>query len=297
MQQLHAPEIAADGGTTPAPILSEQQKEQFIRDGYVVVRGLLPPDLVERTREDILAALEMDLTDSSTWNREIEAAWTVSHLTNDCRSAAVEQVAEELVGPDFLRGISYHYGKRIADLEPYEEGFIPVLTYPTPGAPGEIVAKGFHLDGIQGTYLWPNLLSLVVFAYLTDTAADGGATLVRPGSHRQVFEHCLEHGLSELQGFPDLGYAEPVALEGEAGDVIFFHYLMVHSGSQNRSQHIRVGLNTAVMPHPDVPYQPKLGVPDESWTPLDYTLRTDTTDLPVVTPQILALNDAMSLLH
>lgn len=274
---MNCNESADQGTTSAAPILNAEQKEQFIQDGYIVMRGLLSPDLVERTRDDILGALEMELTNPETWKRESDAFWTVGHLSKDCRSEAVEQVAEELLGPNFLRGVSYHCGKEMVGLDAYEEGFIPVLTFPTPGQAGDIIPKGFHLDGYPNPpTLWPGLLLLVVFAYLTDTALDGGATLVCPGSHRQVFEYCLRNNIKELPRHPDLPYAEPVALEGKAGDVIFFHYLMVHGGSQNRSNHIRVGLNTAVMPHPERPYQPKVGAPDETWTPLDHTLCTKT---------------------
>lgn len=55
----------------------------------------------------------------------------------------------------------------------------------------------------------------------------------------------------------------------------FMHYLTVYSGSANRSAGIRVGLNTAVMPDPRRPYQPRKGPPAPDWTPLDRTLRTD----------------------
>ena len=53
------------------------------------------------------------------------------------------------------------------------------------------------------------------------------------------------------------------------------HYLLVHSGSPNHADHIRVGLNSAVLPDPDHPYERKPGPPKPDWTPLDRTLRTD----------------------
>jgi hypothetical protein len=277
-------------------ILSNEQKQQFINDGYVVVRGLLPPDLVERTRDDVLRDMGLELTNAATWDQSKATGWAQGPLTKGCRTPAVEQVAAELAGPDQIPGVSYHYGKRLVGLEPYEEGYIPVLSFPKPGEAGQIVPTGFHIDGYMGTYLWPNLISLVMLAYLTDTAEDGGATLVRPGSHRQIFEYGLRHGLHELHGYPELPYAGAVPIAGKAGDVIFFHYLLVHSGSENRSGHIRVGLNTPSTPHPDRPYQPRSGAPDESWTPLDYTLRTDTHPGAAFTPHILPLQQAMDLL-
>src|SRR5689334_20165016 len=41
-------------------VLSEEQGRQFIDDGFIVCRGLLPPGLVETTRERLLAAMQID---------------------------------------------------------------------------------------------------------------------------------------------------------------------------------------------------------------------------------------------
>ena len=38
------------------------------------------------------------------------------------------------------------------------------------------------------------------------------------------------------------------------------HYLLVHSGSSNFAGHVRVGLNTAVMPDTERPYRPNMAL-------------------------------------
>ena len=38
-------------------LFNAEQREQFIRDGYVVARGLLPQDVVAATRDNLLAAM------------------------------------------------------------------------------------------------------------------------------------------------------------------------------------------------------------------------------------------------
>ena len=66
-----------------------------------------------------------------------------------------------------------------------------------------------------------------------------------PETFRLLIAHpSVRPYLEALMGPQDTGMA------GGAGDVIFMHYLTVHSGSANRSDRIRVGLNTAVMPDP-----------------------------------------------
>jgi len=265
-------------------ILTEEQKEQFIRDGYTIVRGLIPDDVVRQTRENLLQSLGTDLTDEATWRRGIETtdwAWGAGHLTTACRSPEVEAVVEELIGPH-LHQISYHTGKERVGLEAREEGYIPVLTYPHPERaemPKEFIEpQGWHVDGIAGTDILPTVFMLVAFVYLTDVRTHGGATTVKPGSHRRLYEHWLQNGMTPISDL-DAEYGPSVPIEGKAGDVIFFHYLLVHSGSDNLDDQIRVGLNTAVHQDPARPFQHKEGTPDESWTPFDWTLRTDHLDL------------------
>lgn len=179
-------------------------------------------------------------------------------------------VVEELVGPH-LPQISYHTGKELVGLAAPEKGFIPVLTHPNPGRAslGQefIEPQGWHVDGIKGTAILPEVLMLVVFAYLNDVPEYGGATVVKPGSHRQLFQHWKQRG--EMTPIHDLqsAWAPSMPLPGRAGDVIFFHYLLVHSGSDNLTENIRVGLNTAVHQDPAHPYHLKSGPPDPTWTP------------------------------
>jgi len=257
--------------------ITEQCRRQFIEEGFLVARGLLPPGIVSATRDALLAALEIDTEYPASWSgKGISSDPDVLALTNVCRTTGVEEVAEQLVGPSFVRGLCHSpYLEAKGVNPPTITGYIPVLNFPSPGPREFQKPTGYHIDGMHLTTLWPGMFSLVVFAYLTDVVSYGGATAVRPGSHRQVFEHWLQAGHPGSTQPPDLDYAEPLPVEGSAGDVIFMHYLTVHSGSPNHANKIRVGLNTAVMPDPNRPYARKTGPPRPEWTPLDYTLRTD----------------------
>lgn len=257
--------------------LSTQQKESFIRDGYFIVPGLLPQGLVETTREKLLEKLEINPQDAATWNgKQVTGDLSTIALTEPCRTPGVETVAQQLVGPHFLPGVSYSpYLESKGVASPLRRGYIPVLNFPVSGEKKFEAPQSYHIDGMHLTTTWPGKFLLIVFAYLSDTAEYGGATTVLPGSHRQVFEHWIETDNPGNTVPPVLDYADPIPVTGQAGDVIFMHYLLVHSGSTNHSDHIRVGLNTAVMPSQNFPYQPKTGAPQEDWTPLEWTLRTD----------------------
>ncbi len=259
--------------------LTEDEKEQFIRDGYVVVKGLLSPEIVAETKDRLCASLGINPNDSTTWvcKPSFPADLEVIATTNAARNADFEDVAEQLVGKETLKGVCFSAFLEWNGLKPECEGYIPVITYPTPGEK-RLEPSGDHIDGGKYVTTYPKRYVLAAMAYLTDVSEFGGATAVRPGSHRQVFEKWLAENHKPEEPFalvPNLEYAEHVPVLAKAGDVCFMHYLMVHCGSANRSDTIRFGLNTAVMPDPDRPYQPKSGAPKPDWTPLDYTLRTD----------------------
>jgi hypothetical protein len=259
--------------------LTEAQHEEFIRDGFTIMRGLLPQEVVDDTRERLLAAMEIDPSDPNTWtpSKSISSDHAVLSITDACRTEEVDAVARELAGPDFIPRMCHSPYLETAKVDPpLIHGYIPIIRFPQEGPREFVKPGGYHIDGAHLTTLWPDKHYLVLLAYLSDVAEYGGATTVVPGSHRQVFEQWVREDHPGSTHPPALEYQEPIPVVGNAGDVIFMHYLMVHSGAVNRADHIRVALNSAVLPDPERPYQRKSGAPTPEWTPLDWTLRTDT---------------------
>jgi len=263
--------------TVSHPLLTEEQKLQFVRDGYVKVSGILSPELVETTKANLFDRLGINPDNPETWQGKptVPADEEAIRLTVPCRNDAFEAVVEQLVGPHFVRSITYspftteHFGY------PTTHGFIPVLNYPKPG-PKEYVRpeQGYHIDGgDQYVTRLPDKNFLAVMAYLTDVTEYGGATVVCPGSHRQVFEAWTKSGEKPSTRPPSgIDYAPAIPVIVKAGDVVFMHYLLVHASSANHADIIRVGMNTAVWPAPAKPYIPKKGSPTADWSPMDWTL-------------------------
>jgi len=251
--------------------LGKNQSELFVRDGFVVVSGLIPPSTVAATR----AALLEEHSAAAQAGAANDAARVIrlTQLTAPCRTDAMEDAAAQLVGPRFLRGVTYSpYLESLGTEATLYPGFIPVLRDPQPGPRAFAPPTSYHIDGMHRVSVLPTSLYLIVFVYLTDVADYGGATVVRPGSHRQVYDYWRAQATPNTGVTPDLEYAAPLPVTGKAGDTIFMHYLMVHSGSANRADSVRVGLNTSVVPDPAHSYTPRTGAPTADWTPLDRTL-------------------------
>jgi hypothetical protein len=281
------PPQASNGESRPAHFITDEQREQFVRDGFVRVSGLIPARTVESTRQALADGLGLDEADPRTWEGKPTTVGDLWKPTVACKTEEMYRAAEELVGPDYSRDPRDHSPYREAQgLDPWMEGFIPVLRYPVAAAErtGEPKLAGWHMDGMKYASFWPKYRYLVVFIYLVDVSARGGATVVRPGSHRQLFEHgyprCQSDPDAIVAGLPDLPYQPPVALEGQAGDVLFMHYLLGHSGAANHDDHIRYGLNGSISVDRNKPYQRRPGAPEADWTPLDYTLRVDNLPAP-----------------
>lgn len=263
-------------------LLSPTQREQFIRDGYLVVSGLIPNEIVHQTRDAICASMNVSLTDSVTWpDASHNLGMDCVKATLSCRTEAMDDVAQALIGPQLWREMCLSSVLDKQGKSPYIRGFIPVLVYPRAGEkrfdPTQYNSTSYHVDGIHFVSLYPEKILLVALVYLTDTAEYGGATAVVPGSHRQIFEHWQARGElptpeNILEG---LDFAPPIAVPGRASDVIFMHHLTAHSGSTNHDDHVRVAINANFTSQLDKEYRIKTGVPQKDWTPLDWTLRTD----------------------
>ncbi len=242
--------------------LNKEQIQEFINEGYIVVSGLIPQVIVNSSLKTMWRALKVIEDDPTTWPEENVLTYhEVNHLMAPCRTANLEEIAEQLVGRYFVRA----------------GGFSPVLNFPKPGEK-KFEPMYFHIDGLDELALWPVTRYIVILIYLIETSTYGGATAVSPGSHRQIFYYYLEHENEfDKSGLvPNLPYRDPIPLSCKAGDVIFMHYLLAHASSMNHDVKIRVALNGTIRPDPKYPYKPKKGRPHKHWTPLDWTLRTDT---------------------
>ena len=84
--------------------------------------------------------------------------------------------------------------------------------------------------------------------YLNNVASHSGATVVWPGSHRQLMDLAKSdlrkyEFLSSLnQDIQTLRLNDPVEISARAGDTLFYDYLCAHSGSKNIGTTCRLAL-------------------------------------------------------
>ncbi len=220
--------------------LTESQKRFFYEEGYLKVSGAVPRAMVDAARQAINAEIGKGNTNPFP---EINATPVITDLFNETPAFSL---LESALGE--------------GNLQRSQTGSIK-LNFPRP--PGSLPKdtltekigwgrSGGHLDGIKavgdrlrglredGTY-HRNFTSFAV-VYLDDVPVpNGGNFTVWPKSHHFFENYFKEHGHQILDDhMPHVDLPEgPVFVTGEAGDVIFAHHAMVHTGCPNTSPDIR----------------------------------------------------------
>lgn len=213
----------------------------FAREGYLVKRTVLDPELMSRARERMWSNLPPPLergkpetwigpfpevvNDSASHRHQFMwkyrepggEDWMVRMLATD---TSVKGMAEQMLGDvmlvesDRIRGIYCVL----------PEGDLPPRSLDC------------HVDG--------HPFHLGVVGYIDDCSEGGGGFTVWPGSHRVFYSdfpkrYTFEKTTSYLAHREEVSRKSPVECHGKAGDIVFWHHRIGHSVGHNRTARIR----------------------------------------------------------
>jgi len=198
-------------------VLRPEDHEHFLTQGYVVVRQAVAPQILTKA----VATLESDTPDPSF---DPAAA---------CTTDRVHQVIAELFGP------AYPFEKR-------RGGNDMARPHQPNTDQGTLIA---HVDDAYPT-LMPNGWAIGTFIFLTKVHTHGGAFIYFSGSPQRYRQGMSQsyHSIKEVAADPQYSGAAKEFL-AEPGDVLFFHHLMGHTGSNNSADpNTRHALLTRWMP-------------------------------------------------
>lgn len=211
--------------------MKDSGREEYLRNGYTVVPGLLDSGqvkilLAEIDRisgENTLAVhdktrLEME-TDQKPDGRLVRRIYEpCSHyppFRELSDSPKLLDIVEELLGADLI----YHYSK--INMKP------PAI--------GSVVE--WHQDVTY--YPLTNASSLAVLIYLDDADVENGCLQVIPGQHKErIFDHSRD-GYFVGKIVEPIDESQAVPLEGKAGTAIFMNCMTPHASVTNRSNRPR----------------------------------------------------------
>lgn len=219
-------------------VLSDEQKQQYWDQGYLVVKNVLSPEEVETYKKRATEIAHGDIPEGGE-----------KMLVRDVRVAKGEITVDDpekglwkLLQPDWHDETfkDYPTTKRLLDvveqiIGPDIKCFLTMMIYKPPGL--SEVNHPWHQDKAYFNF-GPADKIMGTWIALDHTTADNGTMIFIPGSHKQAVEH--DYDASPRQNFGILfakGY-EPgdpneVVVDLEPGDGVFFHSQLLHRTGPN----------------------------------------------------------------
>ena len=204
--------------------LTHDQRQFYTENGYIVVRALISRDEASALRAEVHALADRLGNPDATWASVRSDAARITHCHNvQFHSAAFTRllvdprftaVAQAIIGPD----VQLHHTKMF--IKPPEKGapFPMHQDYPYfPHARDTMTAAIFHLD---------------------DAPLEKGCLRVVPGSH----SFGALPAVGEDRHVEGYRIEDALALPAQAGDVVFFNYLLIHGSGPNRADEARTTL-------------------------------------------------------
>ena len=218
--------------------LTDQQRADFVNDGFLHLGGVVPERLVGRARRAINHSIGSGI-DRNDLTR-LNAQSYCTELRSDPRLLRLATTPEVW---SYVRAL---LGDRRV-LKP--QACQIALRFPRPeGTPRRLI--GPHLDG----YHTPDngvpkdgvvrSFTLLLGVMLSDVRKPfSGNFTVWPGTHRRMERYFREHGVNTLEGGSvgtlGLRLPKPLPVTGEAGDIVLAHYQVAHTVSPNLAGDVR----------------------------------------------------------
>ena len=243
-------------------MLNQDQRAQFVRDGYIVIPDFKSPEAIAQLRQraaEIVNDFDPNQNRSIFTTRDQLAATDDYFLRSDntIRCFFEEEAFDKNGQLRQDKSLSINkIGHALHDLDPVFDQFSrdPKLAQlardlglkdaqvwqsmyilKQPGIGGEV---GWHQDA---TFFETDPITVTTFWFaLEDATLDNGCLWVQPGGHRSPMrERFVRNGdditMEKLDStpWPDAGSAVP--LEAKAGSLVCFHGLLPHYSAPNRS--------------------------------------------------------------
>ncbi|MFI9047980.1 phytanoyl-CoA dioxygenase family protein [Streptomyces sp. NPDC053427] len=216
-------------------MLTEDEVEAFVEEGFVRLPGAVPHATVDRCRAALWEASGCAPDDPSTWTKPVIrlGGFATPPFREAANTKALQEAYDQLVGA----------GRWNA---PGGLGTFP-LRFPSDEEPGD---DGWHLEagfaGDGGEYR-VNLRSrgraLLMLFLFSDVGPEDAPTRVRVGSHLDVPPLLADAGDEGREWFALCQDAVPasegrreVAATGAAGDVYLCHPFLVHAAQPHRGR-------------------------------------------------------------
>ena len=216
--------------------ITDAQKAQYKREGYLLIRKLIPDDVVDRAEQAMHRVI-----------RNYAELATQSELHHQLHAPAEELDLISIFDPQFRQSaaqLSGHAPDTFA--VPRQPWALVIFPYGSEWRwPDPHVDHALEEDHFK---IFPLPFRIASISYLTDVPPHGGGTIVWPRSHKKLEAFVKKNRkdyryMSDLnQNLHKVSLDSPVELKPRRGDVLFYHPLCAHSAGMNVSDIPRLAL-------------------------------------------------------
>lgn len=223
-------------------MFTSAEVEQFIEDGYVLLREAFPREVAAEIRKRLWAELGLSPDDPTQWTKNVLHIKKVFSESPFC-----DAYTDRVFGAfDELLGAGRHVPRTSL-------GWWPVSFPGFERPPWRPPTNGWHVDGIQFHHriISPDQGLLPIFV-CSDIGPGDGGTCFRVGSHKvtaKILAAAEPDGLEVHELCKRVNAAatgEVIETNGRAGDVMLLHPFMSHARSPNTGQSVRFICNPNV---------------------------------------------------
>jgi hypothetical protein len=246
--------------------LSRKQVQQFVHDGFVILKNVVSKSVCNDIREKLWAEIETEKPgvkklDSRTWPEKIFLSRCFEkeegHPWNSCFNPRITQALDQLLGKNKWETNSFKMGWWVITFPRERDLGIKAPREAIKTKLVEKAAGSWHVDGAHFDHFpYSRELGLVPIFLFSEIKQDCGGTLLLRKSHQRVAS-MLWNETKSLEGVPS-GKVSFVAREmfglnknckndfkrqttesllfettGEPGDVLLMHPMMLHCRSYN----------------------------------------------------------------
>lgn len=241
-------------------MLTPQQREQFLAEGHIVIKGAFPREASLQWVREECARVGYDVDDPRSWRKGYERMELSRHEPLADYAPAAWQASCDLMGGE-------ERVKNQPSISLFAMNFKQGAD--TPYKPPSAESSGWHKDGWHFLHFLDSpeqgLLGIPLF---TDVLPQGGATFLAVDSVPVIARYLAAH--PEGVGPDDFDTKALLAechdfreATGEAGDVYLLHPYMLHAVGQNVLQRPRAITNLCyelkepmILDRPDSDYSP-----------------------------------------
>lgn len=207
-------------------VLSADDLASFEEQGYLVFRQAVDSATCAEARKAIQTHLNVHSNDPDSWY----------NAQADCEGLMVQLYHHPVLdsnrrSPRIRRAFEQLYASTDIHVVVEKVSFNPPVTssYTFKGSP-------LHWDV---SLAQPIPLKLQGLLYLSDCTADGGAFHCVPGFHKEIGNWLESLSPAANPREEAIRLLQPVAIPGQAGDLVIWHQALPHCATANRSNHPR----------------------------------------------------------